>query len=283
MNYSILLKFGEITLKGANRAYFENTLLRQVRYRIKPYGKYNVFKSQSTICVEAAEDGCDMDAVYETCKKIFGIVAIDRACVCEKDMDVIYEALTGYLDAALREARSFKVEAKRADKRFPLNSIQIMQDIGGRIDDAYDNLRVDVHEPELVVNVKIRDLAAYVHAGGEPGAGGLPVGTCGRAVTLLSGGIDSPVSTWMIARRGVEVIPVHFFSPPYTSEAARRKVLELARLLLPWCGKLMVEIVPFTEIQEQIRLKCPEEYFTLIMRRCMMSVKVPRLKPSPSP
>ena len=269
MNDIILLKQGEMVLKGLNKRIFEQKLMANVNRRLAQFGEWNVYCIQSTVYIEPKGD-CDMDGAFDAMKTVFGVAAVSRAAAAPKDADAIVETAKTYLADTLRAARSFKVESKRADKSFPMTSIQLSQYVGGELHDAFPHLTVDVHEPELVVNVEIRDLAAYVHAGGEPGAGGLPVGTCGRAVTLLSGGIDSPVSTWMIARRGVEVIPVHFFSPPYTSEAAKRKVLELARLLLPWCGKLMVEIVPFTEIQEQIRLKCPEEYFTLIMRRFMM-------------
>ena len=269
MNDIILLKQGEMVLKGLNKRIFEQKLMANVTRRLRQFGEWNVYCIQSTVYVEPKGE-CDMDGALDAMKTVFGVASVSRAAAAPKDADAIVETAKTYLADTLRAARSFKVESKRADKSFPMTSIQLSQYVGGELHDAFPHLTVDVHEPELVVNVEIRDLAAYVHAGGEPGAGGLPVGTCGRAVTLLSGGIDSPVSTWMIARRGVEVIPVHFFSPPYTSEAARRKVLELARLLLPWCGKLMVEIVPFTEIQEQIRLKCPEEYFTLIMRRFMM-------------
>ena len=269
MNDIILLKQGEMVLKGLNKRIFEQKLMANVNRRLAQFGEWNVYCIQSTVYVEPKGD-CDMDGALEAMKTVFGVAAVSRAAAAPKDADAIVETAKKYLEETLRGARSFKVESKRADKSFPMTSIQLSQYVGGELHDAFPHLTVDVHDPELVVNVEIRDLAAYVHAGGEPGAGGLPVGTCGRAVTLLSGGIDSPVSTWMIARRGVEVIPVHFFSPPYTSEAAKRKVLELARLLLPWCGKLMVEIVPFTEIQEQIRLKCPKEYFTLIMRRFMM-------------
>ena len=269
MNDIILLKQGEMVLKGLNKRIFEQKLMANVNRRLAQFGEWNVYCIQSTVYVEPKGE-CDMDGAFEAMKTVFGVAAVSRAAAAPKDADAIVGTAKTYLADTLRAARSFKVESKRADKSFPMTSIQLSQYVGGELHDAFPHLTVDVHDPELVVNVEIRDLAAYVHAGGEPGAGGLPVGTCGRAVTLLSGGIDSPVSTWMIARRGVEVIPVHFFSPPYTSEAAKRKVLELARLLLPWCGKLMVEIVPFTEIQEQIRLKCPEEYFTLIMRRFMM-------------
>lgn len=269
MNDIILLKQGEMVLKGLNKRIFEQKLVANVNRRLKSFGEWNVYCMQSTVYIEPQGE-CDMEGALDAMKTVFGVTSVSRAAAAPKDADGIVAVAKDYLADTLRAAHSFKVESRRSDKSFPMTSIQLSQYVGGELDDAFPNLTVDVHNPEITVNVEVRDLAAYVHAGGDPGAGGLPVGTCGRAVSLLSGGIDSPVSTWMTARRGVEIIPVHFFSPPYTSEAAKRKVLELARILLPWCGKLMVEVVPFTEIQEQIRLKCPEEYFTLIMRRFMM-------------
>ena len=269
MNDIILLKQGEMVLKGLNKRIFEQKLVANVNRRLKSFGEWNVYCMQSTVYIEPQGE-CDMEGALDAMKTVFGVTSVSRAAATPKDADGIVAVAKDYLADTLRAAHSFKVESRRSDKSFPMTSIQLSQYVGGELDDAFPNLTVDVHNPEITVNVEVRDLAAYVHAGGDPGAGGLPVGTCGRAVSLLSGGIDSPVSTWMTARRGVEIIPVHFFSPPYTSEAAKRKVLELARILLPWCGKLMVEVVPFTEIQEQIRLKCPEEYFTLIMRRFMM-------------
>ena len=268
MNDIILLKQGEMVLKGLNKRIFEQKLVANVNRRLKSFGEWNVYCMQSTVYIEPQGE-CDMEGALDAMKTVFGVTSVSRAAAAPKDPDGIVAVAKDYLADTLRAAHSFKVESKRSDKSFPMTSIQLSQYVGGELDDAFPNLTVDVHDPEITVNVEVRDLAAYVHAGGDPGAGGLPVGTCGRAVSLLSGGIDSPVSTWMTARRGVEIIPVHFFSPPYTSEAAKRKVLELARILLPWCGKLMVEVIPFTEIQEQIRLKCPEEYFTLIMRRFM--------------
>jgi thiamine biosynthesis protein ThiI len=268
----ILLKYGELILKGLNRRFFEDRLKSNIARRLRAYGSFKIYSIQSIIYVEPQTDGCDLDAAYEACKKIFGIITVSRAAACEKDKDAILQAALKYLSGSLSTAYSFKVESKRSDKNFPMTSIQLSQYVGGGINDAYPQLKVDVHKPELTVCIEVRDLAAYVHAGGEPGAGGLPVGSGGSAVSLLSGGIDSPVSTYMIARRGVSIIPVHFFSFPYTSELARQKVLELAKELLDWCGRLTVQIVPFTHIQEEIRDKCPEEYFTLIMRRFMMRI-----------
>ena len=200
------------------------------------------------------------------------MVGLSRARACEKDKDAILAACRDYLDGRLKTARSFKVETKRADKTFPMTSIQLSQYVGGELHEAYDNLEVDVHHPELTVYVEVRDYAAYVHTQPHAGAGGLPVGINGRAVSLLSGGIDSPVASWMIAKRGVALDMVHFFSYPYTSLEAKEKVLELARLLTPWTGRLTVHVVPFTKIQEQLRLHCPEALFTLLMRRFMMRI-----------
>ena len=227
---------------------------------------------------------CDMDGAWEALTKVFGVVGLSRARACEKDKDAILAAAREYLDDKLSTAKTFKVETKRADKTFPMTSIQLSQYVGGELDELYPNLQVDVHHPELTVHVEIRDYAAFVHADPEPGAGGLPVGINGRAVSLLSGGIDSPVSSWMIAKRGVALEMVHFFSYPYTSPEAKEKVIELARLLTPWCGRLTVHVVPFTAIQEELRRSCPPELFTLIMRRFMMRitgavVKLPILRP----
>ena len=273
MNDMFLLKQGEIVLKGLNRKSFEMKLISNVKRRLRPYGRFDVYCVQSTVYVEPAEDGgCDMDGAFEALKTVFGIAALSRAAACEKDKDAIFETARRYLGEEMRAAKSFKVESKRSDKRFPMTSIQLSQYVGGLLAEAFPETKVDVHEPELTVNIEVRDYAAYVHGPSVPGAGGMPVGSNGRCVSLLSGGIDSPVSTYMIAKRGVAVIPVHFFSFPYTSELAKEKVLTLAKQHTKWCGRLMVEIVPFTHIQEEIREKCPEEYFTLIMRRFMMRI-----------
>ena len=271
MNDIILLKLGEIILKGLNRRRFEQRLLSNIRWRLSRLGSYRVYILQSTIYVEGDADA-DMDAAFEELQKVFGIVAISRAAACEKDKDAIARLAIECMREPMRHAKSFKVESKRSDKSFPMTSVQLSQYVGGELNEAYPEVAVDVHDPELTVYVEVRDLAAYVHAAPVPGAGGMPVGSNGVAVTLLSGGIDSPVSSWMIARRGVRLIPVHFFSFPYTSEQAKEKVVELARLLAPWCGRMRLEVVPFTHIQEEIRLKCPEEYFTLVMRRFMMRI-----------
>ena len=272
MNEIILLKLGEMVLKGLNRRSFEDKLQANIHRRLWPYGQFKVYTRQSTTYVEPKNDECDVEGAFETLKKVFGIVGLSLARPCEKDKDAIVAACHQFLDNKLSAARTFKVESKRADKSFPLNSIQLSQYVGGELDELYPDLHVDVHNPELTVHVEVRDFAAYVHADPEPGAGGLPVGINGRAVSLLSGGIDSPVASWMIAKRGVALEMVHFFSYPYTSPEAKEKVIQLARDLLPYTGRLTVHVVPFTAIQEELRRSCPEELFTINKRRFMMRI-----------
>ena len=271
-NEMLLLKLGEVVLKGLNRRSFEDKLVKTVRHRMKACGSFQVYVRQSTIYVEPQKDDCDMEAAYKAAKQIFGVVTIARAVPCEKDIDAIVETAKTYLADAFAAAKTFKVESKRADKNFHLNSIQISQAVGGELAEAFPHVAVDVHKPDLTVYVEIREKHAYVHAPSAAGAGGLPVGTGGRAVSLLSGGLDSPVSSWMIARRGVELEMVHFVSPPYTSQQAQDKVIQLAQELTPYCGRMLIHVIPFTKIQEEIRKNCPEEYFTLIMRRFMMRI-----------
>ena len=265
-----LLKLGEVVLKGLNRKSFEDKLMNNVRRRLRHCGTFQTYLRQSTIYVEPQGEECDMEAAWTACRQVFGIAAVARAVPCEKSVEAVARTAALYLKDAFAAARSFKVESRRADKTFPMTSIQLSQAVGGELAEAFPGVAVDVHHPDLTVYVEVRERSAYVHAPSVPGAGGLPVGMGGRAVSLLSGGIDSPVSSWMMARRGVELEMVHFVSPPYTSQQAQDKVVELARLLTAYCGRMIVHIVPFTEIQEEIRKKCPEEYFTLIMRRFMM-------------
>ena len=272
MKEIFLLKLGEIVLKGANKRQFESRLRQNVRRRMKPYGEFDVYIMQSTVYVEPLDELADVDGAWEACHSIFGVVSLCRCRPCEKDLDAVFEAIEAYLGDDLDAAESFKVESKRSDKQFPMGSIAISQEIGGRLAEAHPGVRVDVHHPAYTVYVEIRDFSAYVHGPAEPGAGGLPTGVGGRAMCLLSGGIDSPVAAYMIAKRGVEMEAVHFFSYPYTSQLAKDKVLELARLVTRYSGKMTVNIVPFTQIQEAIRDNCPEEYFTLVMRRFMMEI-----------
>lgn len=272
MKEIFLLKLGEIVLKGANKRQFEDKLRQNVRRRMKPYGNFDVYLMQSTVYVEPMDEMADIDGAWDACHTIFGLVSLCRCRACEKNLDSIFDAIEEYLGDDLDCAESFKVESKRSDKTFPLTSIGISQEIGGRLAEAHPTCRVDVHHPAYTVFVEVRDMAAYVHGPAEPGAGGLPTGVGGRAMCLLSGGIDSPVAAYMIAKRGVEVECVHFFSYPYTSQLAKDKVLELARLVTRYCGRMTVNVVGFTKIQEAIRDNCPEEYFTLIMRRFMMEI-----------
>ena len=272
MNEIFLMKLGEVVLKGANKRQFENKLRQNVRRRMKTYGNFDVYIMQSTVYVQPMDDEADLEGAWEACRSIFGVVSLCRCRPCEKNLDAIFNAVEEYLGDDLDCAESFKVESKRSDKRFPLTSIGISQEIGGRLAEAHPNCRVDVHNPEYTVYVEVRDLAAYVHGPAEPGAGGLPTGVGGRAMCLLSGGIDSPVAAYMMAKRGVEIESVHFFSYPYTSQLAKDKVIELARLVTRYSGRMTLNIVSFTKIQEAIRDNCPEEFFTLIMRRFMMEI-----------
>ena len=272
MNEIFLLKLGEVVLKGANKRQFETKLRQNIRRRMKPFGEFDVYIMQSTVYVQPMDEMADVEGAWEACRSIFGIVSICRCRPCEKDMDSIFHAVEEYLGDDLDLAASFKVESKRSDKAFPMTSIAISQEIGGRLAEAHPNCQVDVHHPEYTVYVEVRDLAAYVHGPAQPGAGGLPTGVGGRAMCLLSGGIDSPVAAYMMAKRGMEIECVHFFSYPYTSQLARDKVMELARLVTRYCGRMTVNIVSFTQIQEAIRDNCPEEFFTLIMRRFMMEI-----------
>lgn len=272
MHEIILCKLGEVVLKGLNRHSFETKLMSNIRRRTQKFGKFKIYSRQSTIYVEPVGEACDLAGAYAACKQVFGLIAITKAVPCEKSKEAILETAKAYLGGELQKAKSFKVETKRADKSFPMGSIEISQWVGGMLHDAFPHLKVDVHAPELTVYVEVREDAAYVHAPAEPAAGGLPLGMGGSALSLLSGGIDSPVSSYMMAKRGVVLEMLHFAAPPYTSDLARQKVLQLAQELTAWCGRMSVHIVPLTEIQEQIRKQCLEEYFTLITRRFMMRI-----------
>ena len=267
-----LLKMGEMVLKGLNRRTFEERLMGNARRRLQKYGKFRIYSRQSITYVEPKEAGCDMDGAFATLSRLFGVVGLSRAKACEKTPEAILETAKTYLHDDLMAARTFKVESKRSDKTFPLTSIQLSQYVGGELNEAFPHIQADMHHPELTIHVEVRDFAAYVHGDPAPGAGGLPVGVGGKAVSLLSGGIDSPVASWMMAKRGVALEMVHFFSYPYTSPEAKDKVLTLAQLLTPWCGRLTVHVVPFTRLPAQLRRHCPEALFTLLMRRFMMRI-----------
>ena len=272
MNEIFLLKLGEIVLKGLNRRRFEDRLTGNISRRLHPFGRFRIYSRQSTVYVEPLEESCDMDGAWEALQPVFGVVGLSRARACDKDKDAFLETAKTYLHDQLMAARSFKVESKRADKSFPMTSIQLSQYVGGMLHEAYPHLKVDVHNPELVVYLEVRDYSGYVHGNPTPGAGGLPVGAGGRGVALLSGGIDSPVAAYMMAKRGLALDMVHFFSYPYTSLEAKEKVLQLAKEITPYTGRLTVHIVPFTQVQEELRRNCPEPLFTLAMRRFMMRI-----------
>ena len=273
MNDIILLKLGELVLKGLNRHNFEEKLMSNARRRLQSCGgRFKVTTKQSITYVEPLEDACDMDRAFEAMKMVFGAAGVCRCRACEKDKDVMLSAIQEFLAPQLAAAKTFKVECKRSDKAFPLNSIQLAQYLGGELDELYPHLTAEMHHPDLTVYVEVRDDAAFIHGNTEQGAGGLPVGMAGKAVSLLSGGIDSPVASWMMAKRGLSLEMVHYFSYPYTSEEAKQKVLDLAKILTPWIGRTVVHVVPFTAIQEELRRSCPEELFTILMRRFMMRI-----------
>ena len=268
----LLIKNGELALKGLNRNTFEAVLIKNLRRRLVPVGKFTIRKAQSTIYIEPAQENIDWDEVADRVSRVFGLAAFTRARGVEKDMDAIKAAAVEYLQDTLMGVETFKVDARRSDKSFPLTSPQIAAEVGGCLLAAYPHLRVDVHEPQAKIMVEIRDFGAYIHAAQQPGAGGMPVGTGGRAGLLISGGIDSPVAAYMMAKRGVQLVPVHFASPPYTSERAEQKVISLLEQVARYAGSMQLHIVPFTHIQEEIREHCPEELFTLVMRRFMMRI-----------
>lgn len=271
MERILLIRYGEIILKGLNRPVFEDILMKNIRRALRGHGKFTLTRSQAIIYLKP-EDDSRVDGMVEVLQKLFGVVSVVVAYQVGKSMDAVREALVPVLTPVLSQAKTFKVEAKRSDKKFPLKSPQICEEVGGDILERFPHLTVDVHNPDVTVYVEIRDEHAFLHTGRIPGTRGLPTGTGGRAVLLLSGGIDSPVAGYLMGRRGVKLEAVHFFSYPYTSERAKDKVLKLAKLLSPYLGGMRVHIVPFTDIQLKIREKCPEEHMTLIMRRFMMQI-----------
>ena len=270
MQEVILVKLGEIVLKGLNRRVFEDRLLKNIRRRVQRAGNFDVYSMQSTVYVVPKDEDADIDEAEERVAKVFGVIGYTRACVCEKSMDAILATAPDYLRDTLAEVSTFKVESKRADKKFPLDSMQISREVGAALLRANAHLSVDVHNPDITVRVEIREKGAYIHGETKPGASGIPVGTGGKAAILISGGLDSPVAAWMMAKRGVELTAIHFASPPYTSERAHEKVVALLKKVGEYAGRIEMVTVPFTKIQEQIRDNCPEELATVIMRRFMM-------------
>ncbi len=273
MKEIILLKDGEIVLKGLNRRTFEDVLKKNIKYSLHSLGSFEISSAQSIIYVKPLTDGVDLDEACDRISRIFGIVSFSRAAVCdEKTLDAVKRTATEYLEKKLRAAKTFKVEAKRSDKRFEYKSPEICRELGAEILSKYPHLKVDVHNPDITVYVEIRDFGAYVHTDPMKGAGGIPVGTGGNAAILISGGIDSPVAAYMMAKRGIKLTAIHFASPPYTSRRAEEKTVRLLRKVSKYSGKMTMFTVPFTKIQETIKNKCPEELFTIIMRRLMMVI-----------
>lgn len=272
MKEIILVKYGEMALKGLNKKTFEDILIKNIKRRLKGLGHFQLTSAQSTTYITPLDEDIELEDVAERVGKIFGIAAYCRACVCEKDFADITEKSIDYLSEILSSAKTFKVAAKRADKAFPMKSPEICAELGGILLEKFPHLTVDVKNPEIVVTVEIRDTNAYVHAENIKGAGGLPVGSSGKAMLLLSGGIDSPVAGYMMAKRGVHISAIHYVSPPYTSDRAQLKVEQLCQKLTDYCGGIAFHCVPFTEIQEAIKDNCPEEFFTVIMRRLMMEI-----------
>lgn len=272
MKEILLCKYGELVLKGANRRNFESILLREIKRRAAEIGDFEVYSAQSTAYVEPKDEYQDVDAMLESLCKVFGVVVAVRAAVVEKNMEKILAAAKEYLPQFLAGNKTFKVEAKRSDKSFPLKSPEISGEVGGAVLEVMPRLKVDVKDPDVLVMVEIREYAAYVYAGRFKGAGGMPSGSNGKGLLLLSGGIDSPVAGFMMAKRGVTVEALHFESFPYTSERAREKVLELAKILCAYTGRMKVHIISLTHIQEELRRACEEDYFTLLLRRYMMTL-----------
>ncbi|WMJ22124.1 tRNA uracil 4-sulfurtransferase ThiI [Paludicola sp. MB14-C6] len=274
MKEIILVKNGEIALKGLNRHTFEDALVKNIRWRLRKIGKFQIKKAQSTIYITPENEQVDLDEACDALKKVFGIAAFSRSVVTQKDLEVIKTDAIEYLKDLLPYTKTFKVAAKRADKRFPYQSPDLQRELGGALLDAYPHLKVDVHNPEVTVTVEIREESAYVHAKVIQGAGGMPVGTSGEGLLLVSGGIDSPVAGYMMARRGLKMSAMHFISPPYTSDRALQKVETLCEKLSDYSGDIVFYCVPFTKLQEAIRDNCPEELFTIIMRRLMMEIAI---------
>ena len=275
MKEVLLIKNGELALKGLNRSTFEDMLVKNIRRRLlASVGKFQFTKSQSTIIAEPVDEDIDFEEAVETLKKIFGIAAFSRAAIAEKDFDSIKDVALEYLGDELRGVKTFKVNAKRSDKKFPMTSPEICREIGAHLLRNIKTLSVDVHNPDVVVTVEVRDKNVFIHGNQIKGAGGMPVGSAGRVALLVSGGIDSPVAGWMMAKRGLQLNAIHFAAPPYTSKRAEMKVHDLVSIVAKYSGRVNFAVVNFTEIQETIKEKCPEELFTIIMRRLMMKIAI---------
>ncbi len=275
MKEVLLIKNGELALKGLNRSTFEDVLVKNIKRRLmRRVGKFTFLKSQSTIVAEPVDEDVDFEQAVEVVRKVFGIVAFSRAAVTEKNFEMMKETALTYLGDELRSVRTFKVNAKRSDKKFPMTSPEICREIGAHLLRNIPSLKVDVHNPDITVTVEVRDKNVFIHGNQIKGAGGMPVGTAGRAALLVSGGIDSPVAGWMMAKRGLQLDAIHFAAPPYTSKRAEMKVRDLVSIVAKYSGRINFAVVNFTEIQEAIKENCPEELFTIIMRRLMMKIAV---------
>ncbi|MBP5245461.1 MAG: tRNA 4-thiouridine(8) synthase ThiI [Clostridia bacterium] len=271
-NKVILLKLGEVVLKGLNRKNFEKMLIDDVKRRLKKCGNYSVLSSQSTMYVSPLDsDSKDaIDDAAKECAKVFGVASLCVAAEIEKDLDKILAFIGNYVRSVRKDEKTFKVVGKRSDKTFPLTSPELSALCGAKILSANHDMKVDVSNPDMTVYVEVRDYAVYIHASKIHGAGGMPAGSAGKAVLLLSGGIDSPAAGYVCAKRGVMIEALHFDSFPYTSERARMKVIELAEKMCDYCGNISLNIISLTEIQESIKKVCKEDYFTVILRRFMM-------------
>ncbi len=272
MKQLIICYLGEVALKGLNKSSFESMIMKAIKQRIKNLGEFKIYKAQSIIYIEPLDEFCDIDTAFEKTKKVFGISAVSKAIVANKDFDEITNIVLENFSEELSNAKTFKVQAKRSDKTFKMDSLEISRQLGGKILGKYHHLKVDVRTPQVLVMVEIRDFGAYIHLGKQAGAGGMPVASSGKAALMLSGGIDSPVAAYMMAKRGLNLMPVHFASPPYTSQRATDKVITLCEKLLDYTGKMCLLIIPFTQTQEHIRDNAPEELFTVLMRRSMMRI-----------
>ncbi|MGI6537989.1 MAG: tRNA uracil 4-sulfurtransferase ThiI [Caldicoprobacterales bacterium] len=272
MEKVILIRYGEIFLKGRNRSYFEKVLLNNCRKALREIPDVNIIRAQGRFF---AENYTDEDAVIDALTRVFGLVSISPALKIDGDFEEIAavskQMMGEYLDEQAKEQMTFKVESRRADKRFPMDSMTISRELGARLLKAFPQLKVDVHNPDVIFNVEVRE-HTYLYYKMIPCAGGMPVGSNGKAALLLSGGIDSPVAGWMIAKRGVALTAVHFHSFPYTSDRSKEKVIELARILTRYTGSIRLHVVPFTKIQQELYERCPDEELTILMRRYMMKI-----------
>ena len=269
---AFLIKYGEIAIKGKNRYMFEDALMRQIRFAMKPVGDFDVRKESGRMFVEGKGE-FDYDEAVEALQKVFGIVGICPMVVEEtKDIDHLRKTVLAFIDEQYPvKDFTFKVHARRGDKQFPMTSMELNMDIGEKMLEAFDGIKVDVHHPDVMVNIEVRKYI-YIYSQEIKGPGGMPVGTNGRAMLLLSGGIDSPVAGYMIAKRGVRIDATYFHAPPYTSERAKQKVVDLAKIVAQYAGPIDLHVVNFTDIQLAIYEKCPHDELTIIMRRYMMKI-----------